>query len=473
MNRLYDTLATMPAQAIWELVSAVGVYTLILFIWHKNRIKEISKEYQNRVSTLEDNIENLQQNINTLQDNLKHQQIDNASLKTKLDRVPELLEEKRELERLLEQCRAKSSKLERSIGTLSAQLSEERRVCSQRLEELKSYHSTIKDEFKQIATSILLENSKEYTQISQEKIQSIIEPFKAEVKSFREKVENIHIEETKEISSLKTQLNYIIELNDRLSKEASRLSKALEQDSKTQGVWGEMVLKRVLEISGLREGKEYEQEVTLYNSSNQRYRPDVIVHLPDGKDIIIDAKTSLRDYIAYVNSTDENERREFAIRHTKAIKEHIKRLSQKDYTKLEGINNLDLVLMFIPIDGALALAQEVDSELYEKAYQNNIVLVTPSSLLTALKAIEQSWRVVYQNKNALEIAKQAGKLYDKFVLLLEDINKIDKQLNTLKSSFENTIKKIGEGRDNLISQCQKLKELGARATKEIPKDNQI
>ena len=466
-NQLYQSLSTLPNDIVWQLCSLIIIYTLVisytLNLIHKKRLNSLKQEFEHINSNLQYSLQEAEEDINQLR-------LKNATLETKVERVDELIEEKNNLEGMLEQYREKNNKLQRSIGTLSAQLSEERKVCSQRIEELKKYHESIRGEFKQIATSILIENSKEYAEISKEKVQSIVEPFKAEIESFRKRVENIHIEETKEISSLKNELGHIKELNDRLSQEASRLSKALEGDSKTQGIWGEMVLEKVLEISGLREGYEYDREVTLYNASRERFRPDVIVHLPGDRDIIIDAKTSLRDYIEYINSSDKKLKEQYALKHTNAIKEHIKRLSQKDYGALEGINNLDLVLMFIPIDGALSLAQEVDENLYERAYQNNIVLVTPSSLITALRAIEQSWRVVRQNKNAVEIAKQAGKLYDKFVLLLEDMQKIDRQLNTLKGSFDTTIRKISDGRDNLISQCQKLKELGARTTKELPKD---
>ncbi len=464
-DKFYQSLATLPSDTIWQLIILLIIYTLLIYsvinIIHKNRVQSIKQGFESIKSDLQYTLQEAEREIERLR-------LKNATLETRVERIDELIEEKSSLESILEQYRDRNSKLQRSIGTLSAQLSEERKVCSERLEELKRYHESMRGEFKQIATSILIENSKEYAEISKEKVQSIVEPFRVEVESFRKRIEGIHIEETREISSLKNEMGHIKELNDRLSQEASRLSKALEGESKTQGVWGEMVLEKVLEISGLREGYEYDREVTLYSDSKQRFRPDVIVHLPGDRDIIIDAKTSLRDYVAYVNSSDKEERRQYAVKHTNAIKEHIKRLSQKDYGALDGINNLDLVLMFIPVEGALALAQEVDDNLYEKAYKNNIVLVTPSSLLTALRAIEQSWRIVRQNRNAVEIAKQAGRLYDKFVTLLEDMQKMGRQIDTLKSTLDSSVRKIGDGRDNLISQCEKLKELGARTTKEIP-----
>ncbi len=470
-DKFYESLLTLPSDTIWQSIILIIIYTLLLsfifYMIHKKSIESTIKKYQNIQSELQYNLDESNKDISILKEELENYRIINATLETKVERIDEILNDKSHLEVKLEQYLDKNSKLQRTIGTLSAQLSEERRVCAERLQELKQYHESIRGEFKQIASSVLIENSKQYAEISQERVQSIVEPFRQEVESFRQRVEHIHTEETKEISSLKNELGHIKELNDKLSQEASRLSNALEGNSKTQGIWGEMVLEKVLEISGLKKGIEYDREVTLYSDSKQKFRPDVIVHLPANRDIIIDAKTSLRDYISYINSNDTDEKKQYAIRHTNAIKEHIKKLSKKDYGALNGINNLDLVLMFIPVEGALSLAQETDKSIYETAYKNNIVLVTPSSLLTALRAIEQSWRVVRQNQNAVEIAKQAGKLYDKFATLLEDMQKISRQIDTLKSSLDTTVRKIGDGRENLISQCQKLKELGARTTKEI------
>jgi DNA recombination protein RmuC len=230
-----------------------------------------------------------------------------------------------------------------------------------------------------------------------------------------------------------------------------------------------MVLERVLETSGLRKNEEYEREVSLKNSDNQRYRPDVVIHLPGKRDIIIDAKTSLRAYEQYVNATDEKAKSDYAKQHLEAVRNHIDTLADKSYTQLEGIHTLDFVLMFIPIEGALTLALQEDPKLYDEAFAKHIVLVSPTSLLVALRAVENAWRHDRQNRNALEIARKAGELYDKFVGFAEDLKKVGEQLDKAHKTYDATWRKLKEGRGNLVHRVAELKKLGARTSKQMPK----
>ena len=230
-----------------------------------------------------------------------------------------------------------------------------------------------------------------------------------------------------------------------------------------------MVLERVLEASGLREGEEYEREVSLQDADRRRFRPDVVVHLPDHRDLIIDAKTSLVAYERYVNAEEEEERRRYARLHLDAVKNHIDRLAGKSYSELEGVETLDFVFMFLPIEGALMLALQEDPGLYDAAFSRHIVLVSPTTLLVALRAVENTWRRERQNRNAQEIARRAGALYDKFVNFAEDLERVGKQLDTVQKSYDSAWKKLSDGRGNIVRQIETLRELGARSSKTLPK----
>ena len=439
---------------------------LLSYLYYKREIDRLKLLQNIEKNQLNSELEESEREIDYLKSQLEKVRIRNATLEARLERVGELTSSYRELQAKYERSQSIINELSNELTKVETLFEDERRVYAEKIDELKEYREEMKRDFREIANSILKENSQEYSKISTEKIWSVIAPFKQDIDEFKRKVENIHIQESKDISALRNELNHIRELNIKLSSEASRLSRALESENKIQGIWGEMVLERVLEISGLKKGIEYEREVTLY-IGKEKFRPDVVVHLPDNRDVIIDAKTSLKAYIDYINADNKIDKEEAIKRHTSSINEHIKRLSSKDYTSLKGINTIDTVLMFIPVENALSLALERDNTLYEKAYLKRIVLVTPASLLTALRAIEHNWKNMKQNKNAVEIAQKAGEMYDKFVSMLEDIHKMKRQLDTVVGTNENIIKKLSEGKGNLIDRSNELKKLGARAKKDI------
>jgi DNA recombination protein RmuC len=315
-------------------------------------------------------------------------------------------------------------------------------------------------EFQNIATEILEKNTHKLGIQNSQNMQNIINPFKQNIKEFNEKIENYYLSESKERFSLTKEIKNLKELNYKISQDAINLTNALKGDNKLQGNWGELILQRVLENSGLKEGREYEIQKEYRDKNDDKYRPDVIVHLPDTKHIIIDSKVSLIAYEKYFNENSSIEdKNNYLKEFLNSINLHIRSLSSKSYQELKTINSLDYVLMFIPIEGAFMLALDKDRDLYNRAYQYNIILVSPSTLLAVLRTIENSWRFEYQNKNAQIIAKKAGDLYDKFAGFLEEMQKIDNSLHKAQQSYNDAFKKLSSGKGNLMNRANELKEL--------------
>ncbi len=325
-------------------------------------------------------------------------------------------------------------------------------------------------EFKELAQTILDNNSQKFSLQNQENLSKMIAPMREQFSEFKKQIDDVYIKEAKDRSMLQAEIRSIKEINHQMSKDAQNLTKALKGESKKQGVWGEMVLESVLEHSGLRAGVEYEREVTLEHEHNQsRYRPDVIVHLPDGRDIIIDAKTSLVAYEHYSSAEDDEHKERFINEHIISIKKHIKELSEKDYANLKGIKTLDFVFMFVPIESALLMAMEHDSTLFDHAFKKSVILVGPTTLMVSLRAVENSWRYEKQQKNAQEIARRAGMLFDKFSGFVESIEKLGKQITTVQKTYDETFSKLHTGSGSITSQFQKLEALGAQSSKVLPK----
>ncbi|AXK48869.1 DNA recombination protein RmuC [Aliarcobacter trophiarum LMG 25534] len=321
----------------------------------------------------------------------------------------------------------------------------------------------LKAEIENITSKIFEDNSKK----SNQNINQILEPFKTQLNLFGNRVNEVFTEETKQRSSLLGEIKNLKELNNQISNDALNLTKALKGQSKIQGDWGEMILESILNQSGLRKDIEYKVQNSYKNSSGNILRPDVVVHLPSNKDIIIDSKLSLNSYVDYFNSENEIEKNEAITKLINSIKNHIKDLSSKDYAKLEELRTLDFVLMFIPIEGAFTIALSQNKTLFETALKSNIVLVSPTTLYSSLKVIENLWQDSRQNENAKEISKQAADLYDKFVGFLTDFEEIGKSIDKSKNSYENAINKLSSGRGNLISRAEKFLDLGVKPNKTI------
>lgn len=336
-------------------------------------------------------------------------------------------------------------------------------------QELEERQARLRKDFELLANKILEEKSSKFTEQNKENIKNILSPLQEKIQGFEKKVEDTQLKSVKMHSALEEQLKGLKDLNQQMAKEATNLTKALKGDSKTQGNWGELVLERVLEKSGLEKDREYFVQQNFQREDGSRVMPDVVLHLPDSKKMIIDSKVSLTDYERLVNA-EEDEKQIYLKAHVNSIKKHVDQLSAKNYQDLYDIESPDFVLMFIPIEPAFAVAINEDNTLYNKAFEQNIVIVTPSTLLATLRTIDTMWNNEKQQQNAIEIAKQAGALYDKFEGLVTDLTGVGKKIDAAKSDYSAAMNKLVEGKGNLISRVEKIKKMGAKAKKSLPEN---
>lgn len=338
---------------------------------------------------------------------------------------------------------------------------------SKKIDELNNKLTT---EFENIANKILTEKSKIFAEQNKSGLQETLNPLKDRIIEFQNKVEFVHKENLKETTSLKEQINLLSKLNEQMSKEATNLTKALKGETKTQGNWGEMILESILEKSGLVKEVHYRTQASITNEDGRRLQPDVIIYLPENKNIVIDSKVSLVAYEKLWATENENEKIALLKEHNNSIRKHIKELSEKNYQSLYQIKTLDFVLMFVPVEPAYLLAINNDPELWSFAYERNIILLSPTNLIPTLRLIANLWKIENQNRNALEIARQSGELYDKFEGLIRDLLEVGKKLNDSKESYEEAMKKISTGKGNLINRVENIKKLGAKSSKSLPQN---
>lgn len=384
------------------------------------------------------------------------------------ERANNLLKEKTDLNEAVIVERQKNENLTRSVSISATErknLEERLTTQKQELEELQKKFTT---EFENIATKILKENTKEFTSSNQKNMSDIMGPIKEKLMSFEKKVEETYDRELRDKISLKEEVKKLYELNSKISDEANNLTKALKGDVKKQGNWGEVVLERILERSGLTKGQEYDREVVMQNSQGQTIRPDVIIRLPEEKHVIVDSKVSLVAYERYVNSIGDADAEKFQKEHIVSMKAHVKELADKHYQSSSSLNSPDFVLMFMPIESSFAMAVQYDQELFNYAWDNKIVIVSPSTLLATLRTIASIWKQEQQNRNVLEIAKQGGLLYDKFVGFVDDMIKLGKQMDTSKASYSDAMKKLYDGSGNMVRRAENIRELGAKVKKKLP-----
>lgn len=337
-------------------------------------------------------------------------------------------------------------------------------------EEVENLQKKFTNNFEVLANKILEEKSNKFTQQNKENLKIILNPLQEKIKIFEDKVDKTHKESIDYHAALRQQILGLKELNQQMSKETINLTKALKGDNKTQGNWGELVLERVLEKSGLEKDREYYVQQSFTNEDGKRILPDVVIHLPDNKKMIVDSKVSLTAYEQFVNEDDETLKAQYLKEHVNSLRRHVDQLSEKKYEDIYKIESPDFVLLFIPIEPAFAVAINTDNHLYNKAFEKNIVIVTPSTLLATLRTIDSMWNNEKQQRNAIEIARQAGALYDKFDGLLKDLIGIGKRIDESKKEYSNAMNKLFDGRGNLISSVEKLKKMGAKAKKAIPEN---
>ncbi|WP_348800517.1 DNA recombination protein RmuC [Flavobacterium adhaerens] len=336
-------------------------------------------------------------------------------------------------------------------------------------EEVEKLQEKFTKEFENLANKILEEKSNKFTEQNKENLKNILTPLQDKIQLFEKKVEDTHKESIGNNAALREQIKGLSEMNAQMSKETLNLTKALKGDSKMQGNWGELVLERVLEKSGLEKGREYEVQQSFTTEAGNRVFPDVVINLPDGKKMIVDSKVSLTAYEKFINEDDDEiARSRFLKEHVNSIKLHVEQLGNKNYQDLYQIESPDFVLLFIPMEPAFAIALNEEPTLYNKAFEKNIVIVTPSTLLATLRTIDSMWTNQKQQENAFEIARQAGALYDKFEGFVADLIKIGKKIDESKLEYQGAMNKLVEGKGNLITSVEKLKKMGAKAKKALP-----
>lgn len=364
------------------------------------------------------------------------------------------------------------SKQKDELLTTNAQLAANNQNIEEKLREQKQEIEKLQEkftlEFQNVANKLLKENSKDFAESNQKRLDEILKPLKENIKNFEQKVDDKYEKELKERTSLLEQIKQLSDLNQQMRADAQNLTKALKGDSKTQGNWGEMILEKILENSGLIKGEQYQKEDYYTNQHGGGSRLDIVVNLPEDKQIIIDSKVSITAYSNYQETDDENEKAAHLKAHLASVKSHIDILSKKDYSQIEGLNTPDFVLMFMPSEPSFSFTLQADSSLYNYAWDRKIVIVSPTTLLATLKTIASIWKQENQNQNALEIARQSGALYDKFVGFLEDLEKIEKGLTSTRTAYDGAVNKLKEGSGNLIGRVERIKKLGAKTSKSLP-----
>ncbi len=375
----------------------------------------------------------------------------------------------------LEKERKRNEELSSRIARSEAEYANLKEKLETQKSEMEELQKKFTLEFENVANKILKQNTLDFTQVNQKNIGEILNPLKEKILTFEQKVEDTYRKGLKDQTDLRAELKKLYDLNARISEEANNLTKALKSDSKKQGNWGEIVLERVLERSGLIKGQEYETQVRVTSEDGRLIQPDVIVKLPENKHIIIDSKVSLVAYEAFISEEDDEKRDVHLKQHVESIKNHVKGLSEKNYQNAALFDTPDFVLLFMPIESAFSIAIQYDINLFNYAWEKKIVIVSPTTLLATLTTIASIWKHEKQTQNAIEIARQGGALYDKFVGFLKNIEELGIQINRVSKTYEDARNKLSEGRGNLIRQVENLKVLGAKTNKSIPEQflNQI
>lgn len=360
-------------------------------------------------------------------------------------------------------------RLDAQSAAQAAELREQQESHQQRLNDLQGSRDELRAQFAELAGKIFDEREQRFAQTSNERLGQLLDPLKERIQSFEKRVEETYQQEARERFSLGKELERLQQLNLRLSDEATNLTRALK-GQKTQGNWGELILERVLEHAGLEKGREYQTQVSLKGPDGERFQPDVLIMLPGDKQVVVDSKVSLTAYQQFVAADDQVIGQAALKQHVLSLRNHVKGLAGKDYKRLEGLHSLDFVLLFVPIEAAFSAALQTEPNLFQEAFDRNIVIVSPTTLLATLRVIDSLWKQERQSQNAREIAERAGWLYDKFVLFIQDLDEVGNRLQQLDKAYAAARNKLTEGRGNLVSRSEQLKLLGARASKSLPPD---
>ena len=435
-------------------ISAISLALLVIFLFMRHH-------------TVRRQFDSIMQEKHSLQQIIAEQQ---QGLSDNQHLIGQLSKQAEQADTYLQMYLQTSDKLQQlkvDLASQQASFSQQKTAFEEKIQTLERAEQRLGTQFENIANKIFEQKSTQFSHSSKQSIEALLNPFKHQIDNFTRTISDQYVKEGQERASLKHEILNLQKLNAQITQEAAALTNALKGDNKQQGNWGELVLERILSESGLRKGHEYDTQSSFTNEQGKQLRPDVIVHLPNNKDIIIDSKVSLIAHEQYVNAIDEQAAKRALDMHVQSVKGHIKGLSKKDYQKIEGIGTLDYVLLFIPIESAFLNAVEHDKTLLTLALDNQIMLVSPTNLLVALRTIHNIWQYEYQNQNAKVIAESARKLYDKFYGFVADIEKLGRSLDTAHNQQQAALNKLTSGKGNLLRQVEKFRELGVSPTKKL------
>jgi len=465
------------------LATLVASTLIVIFFLRKTSL-------QNRlIQSLEDTSSNSELELNTifqkytsLQERISELQSENMINRTSIDELQAVKGKSQQLTQQLSELHIELNDRDIQVNTLRDRLLEsetlvaqlnvsldlERNSAQEKIAILESAKSQLSVEFKVLANQIFDQKQAQFTQNSQTTIEAVLKPMQGALDAFKSRVELVHKEDLEGRASLSEQLKQLHSLNSQMTEEAQNLTQALKGDSKTQGNWGELILERLLERSGLTEGVEFEREKSFTDENGKRLRPDVIINMPDQKHVVIDSKVSLVHYEQALNENDSIAKSAAIKAHLASLQKHIATLADKRYEHLDQLNAPDFVLMFVPVEGAYLMAIEADSRIFEDAFEKRVAVVTPTTLFTTLKTIEQLWRYERQSENTVKLIKRAAEVHDKFVGFVESFEKVGKQLQTAQTTYEQSRKQMISGQGNLVRQAEMLKDLAGKTKKEIP-----
>lgn len=467
-----------PSIALGVLLAAIPLLVVCGLLYR--RFSLVSSELalvQERLMQARGQEESLHAQVDGLQDDLavseqarQRLQVDLASASRECELLRQGVTAEQARVRAFQDAQDRSERELRTLGAeraaLAAELQELRDSHQQRLEDLQGARDVLRAQFAELAGRIFDEREQRFSETSQQRLGQLLDPLKERIQSFEKRVEESYQQEARERFSLAKELERLQLLNQRLGDEANNLTQALK-GQKVQGNWGELVLESVLEHAGLEKGREYQTQVSLKNTDGSRFQPDVLLQLPGDKQIVVDAKVSLTAYQQYISAKDEKVREQALKQHLQSLRSHLKGLSGKDYSRLEGLNSLDFVLLFVPIEAAFSSALQADQTLVQDAFAQQVVIVSPTTLLATLRVIDSLWRQERQNQNAREIAERAGRLYDKFVAFVDDLEEIGSRLQQADKAYEAARNKLVSGRGNLVGRAENLRRLGARSSKSL------
>jgi len=453
--------------------SIVLLFVVALWWLQYQRQKQVISALTQTVQDLEEDIVAQKQLIDIHMQDLTTQMVSHASLNECVrhaeKEVESLTIQLSEKTVIINDLNAKVSDYKSDVGKLETRLIEERKSSIKKLEFLDEAKSKLGNEFKVLANQIFEEKGKVFDQQNRKSLDEVLKPMREQLGDFRKRADEIHTDDSKERASLREHLSQLKDLNQQMSADALSLTQALKGESKAQGNWGEMILERILETSGLREGHEFAREQSFTSEDGKRLRPDVVVYMPGDKQVIIDSKVSLTDYERAVSASDDGERKVALAAHLRSMKTHIQNLSSKRYDHLPNVHSPDYVLMFMPIEGAYLMAIEADSSIFEAAFEQRVAVVTPSTLYATLKLIEQLWRYERQSENVVKLIDRASKLHDKMAVFVESFEEIGSRLDQAQAAYGTALDRIKSGRGNVISQIATLGILAGKTKKELPK----